>query len=155
MSSPATSHAHSSHDHDSPDAIRKSVRKYLAVGGMLYVLTVVTVAIAYIELPTVPAIVLAMFVAASKASLVALFFMHLIDEKKLIYYTLLLTAVFFAICMLIPTFTDAEANTHRVIWEDVPPAADHGGGHGEEAGGEHGGEHGGEDVDHGSDGEHH
>lgn len=110
---------HAGHDHDSPEEIRKSVRKYWTIGGILYVLTVVTVVLGFIEMPTVPAIILGMAVATSKASLVALFFMHLIDEKKLIYYTLLLTTTFFVVCMLLPVFTDAEADTHRTIYEDT------------------------------------
>ena len=51
-------------------------------------------------------------VAVTKASLVALFFMHLIDEKKLIYYTLLLTAFMFGVCMLVPSTT-----THTAVGE--------------------------------------
>ena len=134
---------HAGH-HDSPEEIRKSLRKYWTIGGVLYVLTVVTVILGFIEMPTVPAIILGMAVAVTKASLVALFFMHLIDEKKLIYYTLLLTVTFFVVCMLVPTFTDAEADTHRTIYEDtsgqhlmIKSGGDHGAGHGDAHGGEH------------------
>ena len=105
--------------HDSPEEIKKSVRKYVMIGGVLYVMTVVTVMLSWVDLPTVPAILLGMAVACFKASLVALFFMHLIDEKKLIYYTLALTVTFFGVCMLVPTATDHEADTLRVIYEDT------------------------------------
>jgi len=128
--------SHTGHDHDSPEYIKAQVRKYLVIGGLLYVLTVVTVVISYFELPTIPTLILGMAVALTKASLVALFFMHLIDEKRLIYYTLLLTMLMFAVCMLVPSLT-----THSAVGEhqrvDVKaqgevhhdkPAGDHGGG---------------------------
>lgn len=142
MSTSTASHA--GNHHDSPEEIRKSLRKYWTIGGVLYVLTVVTVVLGFVELPTVPAIILGMAVAVTKASLVALFFMHLIDEKKLIYYTLLLTVTFFAVCMLVPTFTDAEADTHRTIYEDtsgqhmmIKSGGDHHGGEHHESEGGH------------------
>lgn len=104
--------SHTGHDHDSPEYIKASVRKYLMIGGVLYVLTVLTVVISYFELPTMPTLILGMAVAGTKASLVALFFMHLIDEKKLIYYTLGLTVFMFGVCMLIPSLT-----THSAVGE--------------------------------------
>ncbi len=110
--STSTSTPHAGHDHDSPEYIKASIRKYLAIGGILYVLTVVTVVISYFDLPTIPTLILGMAVACTKASLVALFFMHLIDEKKLIYYTLLLTVFMFGVCMLIPS-----ATTHSAVGE--------------------------------------
>ena len=48
---------------------------------------------------------MALVVATIKASLVACFFMHLISEKKLIFWVLALTVVFFVFLMLIPTLT--------------------------------------------------
>lgn len=108
--STSTSTPHAGHDHDSPEYIRASIRKYFAVGGILYVLTVVTVAISYFDLPTLPTIILGMAVAVTKSSLVALFFMHLIDEKKLIYYTLLLTVFMFGVCLIVPSTT-----THTAV----------------------------------------
>ena len=98
----------SDHAHESPEEIRKHIRGYLVVGGCLYVFTVVTVLIAYLQLPTVPALIIALTVASIKATLVALFFMHLIDEKKLIRWTLLLTASFFVVCLAIPSMTTFE-----------------------------------------------
>ena len=90
------------HDHDpahdnSPEAVRKEVRKYLMVFGMLMVLTVITVGISYLELPTWQAIALGLLVATVKGSLVAAFFMHLLSERKLIYAVLVLTVFFFGV----------------------------------------------------------
>jgi heme/copper-type cytochrome/quinol oxidase subunit 4 len=53
-------------------------------------------------MPVVPAIAVALLIASVKASLVALFFMHLKGEVRSIVWTLLLTAIFFIAVMTIP-----------------------------------------------------
>ena len=91
---------HHDHGHDnSPEAIRKEIRRYLIVFGALAVLTLVTVAISQLHLPTWQAIALGLFVATVKGSLVAAFFMHLVSERKLIYAVLLLTVFFFGVLL--------------------------------------------------------
>jgi cytochrome c oxidase subunit 4 len=90
------------HDHghdDSPEAIRKEIRRYLMVFGALAVLTIVTVAISQMHLPTWQAVTLALVVAGVKGSLVAAFFMHLLSERKLIYAVLVMTVFFFGMLM--------------------------------------------------------
>jgi caa(3)-type oxidase subunit IV len=47
----------------------------------------------------------ALLIATVKGSLVACYFMHLISEKKLILWVMLLTVVFFIVLLLVPTFT--------------------------------------------------
>ncbi|MFL6245574.1 MAG: cytochrome C oxidase subunit IV family protein [Thermoanaerobaculia bacterium] len=93
--------AHELHDgHDnSPEAIRKEIRKYLIVLGCLAILTLVTVGISRLQLPTGEAIALGLTVAIIKGSLVAAFFMHLISERKLIYGVLLFTVFFFGMLL--------------------------------------------------------
>lgn len=71
----------------------------MGVFGALAVLTVVTVGIGYLELPMVPALLLGLAVALIKGGLVAAYFMHLLEEKKVILYSLALTVVFF-LCMV-------------------------------------------------------
>lgn len=80
--------------------IEKKIRVYLLVFGALAVLTVLTVAVAYLSLPFVPAIIVALLIATVKGGLVAGYFMHLISEKQVIYLLLAFTAVF-VIAMLI------------------------------------------------------
>lgn len=58
---------------------------YFKIFYALLVLTVVTVAIAYLPLPEWAAMVLAMVVASIKGTLVVLYFMHLKTETKNIY----------------------------------------------------------------------
>jgi cytochrome c oxidase subunit 4 len=74
----------------------KHVRGYLIVGAALLIGTVLTVWASYIDLGHHWNIVLALVIATAKASLVALFFMHLISEKQMIYTVLAFTVFFFA-----------------------------------------------------------
>ena len=82
--------------------IKQHVRVYVMVFSALAVLTVVTVAISYLDLPTSYAIGVAMVVATVKASLVALFFMHLVSEEKVIIWLLVLCAAFILFLMFLP-----------------------------------------------------
>jgi cytochrome c oxidase subunit 4 len=84
------------------EEVKKSVRTYLVVFTALAALTVLTVAVSYIEAGTAMGIALALLIACTKGSLVAMFFMHLIDERKAIYWILIVTAVFFVVLMLVP-----------------------------------------------------
>lgn len=95
---PHVDQSHHGHD-NSPEAIRKEVRKYLTVFVALAGLTVITVAIAQLHLPTWQAVSLGLLVACIKGGLVAAVFMHLITERKLIFAVLGLTAFFFALLM--------------------------------------------------------
>ena len=88
------------------DDIRSHVKTYLMVFGALMVLTIVTVAVSYLDLAVPMAILVALVVATIKGSLVALFFMHLSHERKLIYYVLVLTVVFFVFLMFVPLATN-------------------------------------------------
>ena len=99
--------AHASED------ISKHVKTYLMVFGALMVLTCLTVGVSYLRLPTHEAIVVALLIATLKGSLVALFFMHLSHERKLIYYTLLLTVAFFVFLMFVPLATISDRITQR------------------------------------------
>jgi cytochrome c oxidase subunit IV len=119
------------------------------VFSTLMVLTVVTVAISYLHLPTPAAITVGLIVATVKASLVALFFMHLISERHAIYYLLGLTAGFFALLMYLPSGWYRDEVKIESLWSVVPAAVEvgrngpAGGGHGDHGGAAngHGGEH--------------
>ena len=85
--------------------IDKHVRTYLVVFAALMVLTVVTVAVYYLDLSVPMAITVALIIATVKGSLVACYFMHLISEKKLILWVLLMTAAFFVTLLFLPVLT--------------------------------------------------
>ena len=85
--------------------IDRHVRVYITVFVALMVLTIITVAISYLDLAVPMAVAVAMFVAIIKGSLVAAYFMHLVSEKKLIYAVLVLTVVFFVVLLALPVIT--------------------------------------------------
>lgn len=64
--------------------VKKHVRIYISVFAALAVLTIVTVAVGYLHLPIVPALVIALLIATIKGGLVAGYFMHLVSEERLI-----------------------------------------------------------------------
>lgn len=74
----------------------------MTVFWSLMVLTVVTVLAAYIPgMPRPAAITLALLIASTKGTLVALYFMHLVSEKSLIYWTMGMTGLFFVALMVL------------------------------------------------------
>ena len=81
--------------------VSKHIRGYMIIGATLIIGTVLTVLASYIDLGHHWNIVLALIIATVKASLVALFFMHLISEKQMIYTVLGFTAFFFLGLMFI------------------------------------------------------
>jgi cytochrome c oxidase subunit 4 len=87
--------------------INKHIRQYILVFVALMVLTVITVAVASLDVSTATAVAIALFIATIKGSLVACFFMHLISEKKLIYWVLALTFLFFLVLLFLPFMTSA------------------------------------------------
>jgi cytochrome c oxidase subunit 4 len=76
--------------------VQVQVRGYIAVFVALLVLTVVTVGVSYLDLPATPTILVALAIAATKAALVAMFFMHLKGERPMVQWALGLTGVLFA-----------------------------------------------------------
>src|SRR6188474_1720218 len=96
---PAGAHGSAgAHAHD----VKAHVKVYMMVFGALAILTVVTVGAHYLHVPIGTAIAIALLIASVKASLVALFFMHLKGEVRSVVWTLMLTAIFFLVLMTIP-----------------------------------------------------
>ena len=87
-----------SHTHD----VSKHVRSYVLGFAALAVLTIVTVWVASFEFTVGAAVAVALIIATFKGSLVASFFMHLVSEKKAIYWLLALTAIFFVVLIFLP-----------------------------------------------------
>jgi cytochrome c oxidase subunit 4 len=107
-------HAHDTahaHDHD----VSKHIRGYLIIGATLIVGTVLTVLASYVDLGHSWNIVLALVIASVKASLVALYFMHLISEKQMIYTVLGFTAFFFFALLGLTLFANADLPATTVI----------------------------------------
>jgi len=78
---------------DTPEAIRKSTRLYMLIGGVLFLGTVLTVLVAEWHVldfgkrgfDTVDCVI-GLCIATVKATLVAAIFMHLNHEKKAVYW---------------------------------------------------------------------
>jgi caa(3)-type oxidase subunit IV len=80
---------------DNVEEIQKSVKTYMKVLVSLGVLTVITVGLSMVEMPTHGQnILIGMILASFKAALVALIFMHLNHERSVIYKLLIFTGVF-------------------------------------------------------------
>jgi len=96
-------------DHSSPEEFKKHLGKYYVVFVALLCLTAITVGVSYLKLNRPLAIAVALVIATVKAGMVAGVFMHLISEKKVIYAVLILTAGFFLLVLLLPSFTVFES----------------------------------------------
>ena len=103
--------AETAEHHESPEEFKRHLRQYYVVFVALLCLTAITVGVSYLRLNRPLAITVALIIACVKAGLVAAVFMHLISEKKVIYAVLLLTVLFFALVLLIPSFTVYEHMT--------------------------------------------
>jgi cytochrome c oxidase subunit 4 len=91
------------HGHSEPMPHHKV--NYFLIFGILVGLTILTVGVAFIDIKQEwIKVLLALTIASIKASFVALFFMHLKFESKLIYFILIvpLTFTIVLICALIP-----------------------------------------------------
>jgi len=75
---------------------------YVAVAVALYILTVITVWAAGIDLGKILNTIIALSIASVKASLVALFFMHLKYESKLLWFMILIPLFLLLILLALP-----------------------------------------------------
>ncbi len=98
-------HAAAAMTSDHAADIDRHVRIYITVFVALMALTLVTVAVSYLDLSTPMAVGVALLIATVKGSLVACYFMHLISEKKLIYAVLVITVIKFVALLALPAFT--------------------------------------------------
>jgi cytochrome c oxidase subunit 4 len=94
--------------HADPAEVKKAIRRYLMIGGALFAFTVITVLANRVHLAVPLAITVALIIAAIKGSMVAAVFMHLSDEKKWIYGSLVLTVAFFLVLIFIPLLTGSD-----------------------------------------------
>src|SRR3954463_4759499 len=126
MQSDHAGHAHHA-GHSDHDEVRGHLRLYWMIGAALYVFTIITVAVNQVHLAIPLAITVALIVATIKGSMVATVFMHLGNEKRWIYGSLLLTAFFFVAMITITTLTLRDtigtATVHEVSTGAAHPGA--------------------------------
>ena len=95
---------------ETAEEIREHSKVYIKVLLALLILTVLTASASYYDFGSVfAAVFIGLFIATIKGSLVACYFMHLIDEEKVIYWVLGITVFFFAVLMAVPFLTDADS----------------------------------------------
>ena len=82
-----------------------TVPTYVGTCVILVLLTVATTAVSFINLPGIWHIVFGMLFALCKASLVILFFMHVLISPKLTWLVIAIAAFWLGI-LLVLTFTD-------------------------------------------------
>jgi len=91
--------------HDDATEVRKSIRTYFMIGAALLTFTAITVGVNLVHLAVPLAITVALIIASFKASMVGGVFMHLSHERRFIYGSLILTAVFFVVLLFVPFLT--------------------------------------------------
>ena len=87
---------------ESKESIEHHIQTYIRVFIALGVLTVITVAVSYLNVSFIEAFFIAITVATIKGSLVLGYFMHLITERQMIIWILVATVTTFIILMFIP-----------------------------------------------------
>ena len=90
------------------EGLHPSVRVYLVVFVALAALTLITVAVSYLDLSLAQSVAVALCIATIKGTLVACYFMHLISEQQLIYGVLTLTAAFLVVLFALPIAAHVE-----------------------------------------------
>ncbi|MBI2095073.1 MAG: cytochrome C oxidase subunit IV family protein [Candidatus Omnitrophica bacterium] len=89
--------------HLSEEAVKQHVRIYRRVFLALGALTVLTVAVSYFHFSVAVAVAVALFIAVTKGSLVAAYFMHLKTERKIVWGILAMTFFFFVFLLTAPS----------------------------------------------------
>jgi cytochrome c oxidase subunit 4 len=82
-------------------------RTYVIVCALLILLTCLTVGVSYVHLAEGWHLVIGLVIALSKATLVALFFMHVLHSPRLVWIVIVVTC-FWLLLLLTLTLTDYE-----------------------------------------------
>ena len=99
---------------ESLEELDRHVRTCIGIFVALLGLTLITVAVSYLELSVPATISVALCIALVKGSMVVSFFMHLISEKRLVFWSLALTVIFFLLLMVLPIATDQDIVTQEI-----------------------------------------
>ncbi|MFC4993003.1 cytochrome C oxidase subunit IV family protein [Rubritalea tangerina] len=112
---------------DTPEEIKSHFKQYLVIGGILFIGTVLTVAVATIPWMDIGGhgfdrddCILGLAIATTKATLVALIFMHLNHEKKAIYWIFLGALAFGAILIALFGFAMYDPITFDTLLPEHP-----------------------------------
>jgi len=106
----------------SPEQLAHEQRRYLQVFAWLAVLTAVELAVIYMPIPHLAIAFMLVVLAATKAALVALFYMHLSVERRTLTYIALTPAVL-CVLLVFALLPDLGAIT-RALTHATPPAVE-------------------------------
>jgi caa(3)-type oxidase subunit IV len=108
----------------SAEEIAREERRYFHVFFWLFVLTVLEIGATYLPMSKVVIGAMLVLLAGTKAAMVGLYFMHLINEKRTLMYIALTPAVLcvFLVLMLLP---DLGAITRMIVTAAEDVAAHH------------------------------
>ena len=91
------------------DHIQKHVKGYFYVGALLFVFTVITVGLSYVDFGSHGRnVFIGMIVATFKASLVAAIFMHLKGERATVWRFLIFTVIFAVALFMLTWLAEAD-----------------------------------------------
>jgi caa(3)-type oxidase subunit IV len=105
-----------------PQQLAHEQRRYLQVFAWLAVLTAVEIGVIYMPIPHLAVGLMLVVLAATKASLVAMFYMHLALEKRTLAY-IALTPALLCVLLVFALLPDLGAIT-RALTHAAPPAAE-------------------------------
>ena len=115
--------------HEEPHAVTEPMPHhavpYYAIFGLLVILTAVTVGVAFLNIKSeIVKVLLALTIASIKASAVALFFMHLKFEGKLIYL-ILIVPLCLCVLLIVALIPDIVYATPFHTMTPLPGASGH------------------------------
>ena len=94
---------------ESKENIEHHIKVYINVFIALAILTIVTVAVSYLDVSFIEAFFIAITVATIKGSLVLAYFMHLISERQAIIWVLVFTFIAFFILIFLPLISATDS----------------------------------------------
>src|SRR6185295_498809 len=106
----------------SPEHLAQEHRRYLQVFAWLAALTALEIGVIYLPLPHLAIGFMLVVLAATKAALVALFYMHLAFETRTLTYIALTPAVL-CVLLIFALLPDLGGIT-RALTHTTPPAAE-------------------------------
>jgi len=107
-----------------PEQIAKEERRYPQVFAWLAILTAVEIGVIYAPIARIAIGSMLVLLAATKAALVAMFYMHLSSEKRTLAY-IALTPAFLCVLLVFALLPDLGAFTRALTHTTPPPAEAH------------------------------
>src|ERR1043165_4819777 len=109
--------------HHTPEQLAHEQRRYMQVFACLAVLTALEIGITFLSLPKIAIGSMLVLLAATKAALVALFYMHLSVEKRTLTY-IALTPALLCVLLVFALLPDLGAITRALTHAERPVAVE-------------------------------